>query len=150
MDCFVSLQLGGFAGTKNRTARSCFSSSDVQRHRSPPRSVTIVVVVVVMMVMVMMPEVRHEDAPPVAVMMVVVMMMAAADDDELRRLDIRFRGLGRGGLIDGLQQRRCIRDRLEQIGEGVGPHDVSRDRTWRGLSGAQRPERRHRSQKYSA
>jgi hypothetical protein len=78
---------------------------------------------------------------------VVVMVVVMTHHDQLRQFDVGLRG-GRG-LVDDLQQRRRIRDRLEQAGEGVRTHDVGRDRHRRGLSGAQGPERRHRPQKSS-
>ena len=55
--------------------------------------------------MVMVVTVRHhDDAGPVGVMMVMVVMMTPADaDDDLGQLDVRVRGLGRSGFVDGLQ-----------------------------------------------
>ena len=76
---------------------SCFSSSDLL-----PRSV--VMMMVVMMVMVVMTMRHHHDVAPVGVMMVMVVMMTPADaDDDLGLLDVRVRGLGRSGFVDGLQ-----------------------------------------------
>ena len=74
---------------------SCFSSSDLL-----PRSVVMMVVMMVMVVTVR----HHHDAAPVGVMMVMVVMMTPADaDDDLGLLDVRVRGLGRSGFVDGLQ-----------------------------------------------
>jgi len=75
----------------------------------------MVMMVVVMMVMVVMPM-RHpdDDARPISVMMVVMMVI-------LRELDIAVGGSRRPLLVDRLQQRGRIRDRLEQFGIGVGP-----------------------------
>jgi hypothetical protein len=110
----------------------------------------------VVVVMMMTVSARHDDdagrvisaISGVVVVMMVVVITADADDD-LGQLDVRVRGLGRSGFIDGLQQRGCVRDRFEQVGEGIRPHYVGRGRTWRrrGLGAAECPERRHRSQK---
>jgi hypothetical protein len=125
---------------KNRTRGVLFSLSDDARRRS------IVVVVVMMVVMASGPEHDPRDDPAIGVMVVVVMMVTT-HHDKLRHLDIPRRR--RSGFVDRLQQRRGVRDRLEQVGEGIGPQDVGRRRTWngRGLGGTECSERRHRSQK---
>ena len=115
-------------------------------------------VVMVMVIMMMMAVSGHDDDPgPITiiivsailavVMMVVVMMMMI----ELGELHISVRRLGRRRFIDSLQQRSRVRDRLQQVGEGIRPQNVAwgRTRRWRGLSGIQCPECRHRSQKPS-
>jgi hypothetical protein len=108
---------------------------------------------VVVVMMVMMPIARDDDdAVAVRMMMVVVMVVITADaDNDLGQLEVRVRGLGRSGFVDGLQQFGRVRDGFEQVGEGIRPHDVCRGRSWRrsGLSGVHCPERRHRSQKSS-
>jgi hypothetical protein len=90
-----------------------------RRHRastagSIPESV--VVVMVMMMVMVVMP-VRddHDPRSAISVVMVVVMMVI------LRELDISIRGRRRLLFVDHLQERARIRDRLQELGIGVGP-----------------------------
>jgi hypothetical protein len=112
---------------------------------------------VVVMVMVAAVSGHDDDPGPITrvivsailavVMMVVVMMVMI----ELGELHISVRRLDRCGFIDSLQQRSRVRDRLKKVGEGIRPQDVARGRTWRwrGLSGIQCPERRHRSQKPS-
>ena len=99
---------------------------------------------------------HHDDAGAIpliaisaieAVMMVMVMMMIV----ELSKLDIFVRRRSRPGLIDCLQQRSGVRDRLEKVGEGIGPQDIGRGRTWNwhSLSSVECSERRHRSQQSS-
>jgi hypothetical protein len=126
---------------------SCFR---IKRWRAIA-SVAVVAVMMVVMMVVMMPETRrhHHDAWPIGVMMMVMVVMMGADHDELRQRDVRWPG--RRGFIDRFQQSRRIRDRLEQVGEGIRPQDVARGGT-RGrcsLNGIHCPERRHRSQKSS-
>jgi hypothetical protein len=75
-------------------------------------SIVVIVVVVVMMVMPMgQPD---DDARPISVMMMVVMVI-------LRELDISVPGRRWLLLVDRLQERARIRDRLQQLGIGVGP-----------------------------
>lgn len=76
----------------------------------------IVVVVVVMMVMVMMtvPErQRNHDVTTIMVMMMVVMMI-------LRELHIARIGCRILLLVDCLQHRAGVPDRLQEIGIGMG------------------------------
>jgi hypothetical protein len=75
----------------------------------------MVVMMMVVMVVMMMPM-RHpdDDARPVSVMMVVMMVI-------LRELDITIRGSRRPLFVNRLQQRGRIRDRLQELGIGVGP-----------------------------
>jgi hypothetical protein len=109
------------------------------------------------MVMMMMAVSGHDDDPgPITIIIVsailaVVMMVVVVMMIELGELHISVRRLGRRRFIDSLQQRSRVRDRLQQVGEGIRPQNVARGRTrrWRGLSGIQCPERRHRSQKPS-
>jgi hypothetical protein len=76
----------------------------------------MVMVVMMMVVMVVMMPMRHpdDDARPVSVMMVVMMVI-------LRELDITIRGSRRPLFVNRLQQRGRIRDRLQELGIGVGP-----------------------------
>ena len=72
-------------------------------------------VVMMMVVVVVVVAMRHDDddgppVPTVMVMMVVVMM-------ELGKLNVVFRRWRRDLLVDGLQHRLGVRDRLQQIGE---------------------------------
>jgi hypothetical protein len=82
-----------------------------------PSGSSIVVIVVMMMVVVMMvmpmgqPD---DDARPISVMMMVVMVI-------LRELDISVPRRRWLLLVDRLQERARIRDRLQQLGIGVGP-----------------------------
>ena len=73
--------------------------------------------VVMMMVMVVMMPVGQpdDDARPISVMMMVVVMVI------LRELDISVRGSRGPLLVDRLQERARIRDRLQELGIGVGP-----------------------------
>jgi hypothetical protein len=98
---------------------------------------------------------HHDDAGAIpliaisaieAVMMVMVVMMV-----ELNKLDIFVRRRSRPGFIDCLQERSGVRDRLEKVGEGIGPQDIGRGRTWnwRSFGGVECSERRHRSQESS-
>jgi hypothetical protein len=109
--------------------------------------------VVMMMVMVMVTARRYHDpgdVTAIGVMVVMMVMVITADaDNDLGQLDIRVRRLGRRRFIDGLQQFGRVRDRFEQVGEGIRPHHVCRGRSRRSLSGVHRPERRYRSQKSS-
>ena len=74
--------------------------------------VIVVMMVVVMMVMPMgQPD---DDARPISVMMMVVMVI-------LRELDISVPRRRWLLLVDRLQERARIRDRLQQLGIGVGP-----------------------------
>jgi hypothetical protein len=77
---------------------------------------SVVMVVMMMVVMVMMMPMGHpdDDTRPISVMMVVVMVI-------LRELDISIRGRRRPLFVDRLQERARIRDRLQQLGIGVGP-----------------------------
>jgi hypothetical protein len=72
--------------------------------------------VVVMMVMVVVMPMGHpdDDARPISVMVMVVVMVI------LRELNISI--LRRRGplLVERLQQRAGIRDRLQQVGIGIG------------------------------
>jgi hypothetical protein len=77
--------------------------------------VMVVMMVVVMMMVVTMPMRHHHDHRPTP-MMVMVMMMVMG---ELRELDVVLCLRSRSSVVDGLQQRLRIRDRLEQIGERI-------------------------------
>jgi hypothetical protein len=102
--------------------------------------------VVMVMMMVVPVAMRHHDdhrpTPVVMVMMVVVMV-------ELGELNIVFSGRRLTLFVDRLQHRFGVRDRLQQIGEGIRLQDVCRRRSWCSLGGVQCSERRHRSQKSS-
>jgi hypothetical protein len=102
-----------------------------------------------MMVMVMMVvpvAMRHHDdhrpTPVVMVMMVVVMV-------ELSELNVVLSGSRRTLFIDCLQHRLGVRDRLQQIGEGIRLQYVCRRGCRCSLGSVQCSERRHRSQKSS-
>jgi hypothetical protein len=95
-------------------------------------------VAMVVVVVVMMP------VTPV-VMVVVVMMMGLCE---------LYCGLRRGrrrAFVNYFQRRCCIRDRLQQLGIGIGLQDVRRlgGRGRRGLGRAQGANRGHRSKKSS-
>jgi hypothetical protein len=116
--------------------------------------VAAVEAVVMMVVMVAVSRRHHDDArriPAIGVMMVVMVVVTADADDDLGQLDIRVRRLGRSRFVDGLQQRCGIRDRFEQVSEGIRPQHVARRRSWRrrGLRRAESSERCYRSQKSS-
>ena len=116
----------------------------------------MVVVVVVVVVIAAVP--RHDDhtgpvliivtavaipaVEAVMMVMVVVMMVIIV----LRQLDIFARCGGRSGFVDSSQQRSRIRDRLQEVGVGIGPQDFGRVRSRRSLCRAQGAECRHRSQ----
>jgi len=106
---------------------------------------------VVMMVMVMMvipaPSRRyHDDARSISTPAVMVMMMMVVlTDKELRYLRVFVRGRGGRRFIYRLQQGRGIRNRLKQVRERIRPQHLARGRTWRSLSGIERPQRRYRS-----
>ncbi len=122
----------------------------------------VMMVMVVMMVAVAVTARHDDDAGPItaivvpailAVVMVmvilaVVMVMVMVVMIKLSQLDVVVRRRDRRRFIDGLQQRRGVRDRLQQVGEGIGPQHVGRRRTWirRSLGATKRAERRHRSQ----
>jgi hypothetical protein len=76
----------------------------------------VVVVVVMMMMMVVMP-VRDDHNPrsPISVVMVVMVMVI------LRELDIAVGGRRGPLFVDRLQEHARIRDRLQELGIGVGP-----------------------------
>ena len=100
-----------------------------------------------MMVMVAEPIPRHHDharriaaVEAVMVMMVVVMMMIV----ELSDVKVLMRS-GWRRFIDRLQCRCCVRDRLQQLGEGTGVQDVCRSR--RRLSRSGRAQRGHGAEK---
>jgi hypothetical protein len=79
-------------------------------------------VVMVMMVMVVVTAVRHHDdrsVTAIAVVVMVVMMMMI-----LHELDIFIRRRDRCRFIDSLQEFSRVRNRLEELGEGVSPQDV--------------------------
>ena len=78
--------------------------------------------------------------PPAIVMMVVVMVPVG----ELNAALFGARALL---LVQRLEPRAGIRDRLQQFGVGVGGEYVSRRRSGRCLCGTNRSERGHRSQK---
>jgi hypothetical protein len=79
----------------------------------------------------------HDPRGPAIGVMVVMMMMVTTHHDKLRQFDIRWRH--GGGFIDRLQQRRGVRDRLQQVGEGTRPQHVARGWTRSGLSGVECP-----------
>jgi hypothetical protein len=72
-------------------------------------------VVMVMMMVVMPVRNDHDPRSTISVVMVVVMMVI------LRELDVSVLCLRGPLLVDRLQQRARIRDRLQQFGIGVGP-----------------------------
>ncbi|MBV9457391.1 MAG: hypothetical protein JO141_07765 [Bradyrhizobium sp.] len=93
-------------------------------------------------VVVMVPVAPDDDGPVVMVMMVVMGL------GELHS------GLCRGNwraFINHFQRRRRIRDRLQQVGIGIGLQDVRRFacRGRRGLDSAQGADRGHRAKKSS-
>src|ERR1700682_809601 len=97
---------------------------------------------------------HHDDAgaiPLIAISAIEAVMMVMMMIIELSKLDIFVRRRSRPGLIDCLQQRSGVRDRLEKGGEGIGPQDIGRGRTWNwhSLSSVECSERRHRSQQSS-
>jgi hypothetical protein len=69
-----------------------------------------------MMVVMMMMPMGHpdDDARPVRVMMMVVMVI-------LRELDISIRGRRGSLFVNCLQECARVRDRLQELGIGVGP-----------------------------
>jgi len=80
-----------------------------------PSGSSIVVMVVMMMMVVMMPMGQpDDDARPIRVMMMVVMVI-------LRELDISIRGRRGSLFVDCLQECARVRDRLQELGIGVGP-----------------------------
>ena len=97
----------------------------------------------VMMVVMTVPVAGNHDHPRrvaavVAMVMMMVVMMVMV---ELRELNVLAR---RGGFVDGLQRRRCIRDRLQQLRERICLQDVCRG--GRGLGGTDSAERCHGTQ----
>jgi len=74
------------------------------------------VVVVMVMVMVVVVPVRDDHDPRSAISVVMMMVVMVI----LRELDIAVGGR-RGPLVDRLQEHARIRDRLQQLGIGVGP-----------------------------
>ena len=98
--------------------------------------------VMMMMVVMVVPVAPDDDGPVVMVMMVVM---------GLGELHSGFcRGNWRA-FINHFQRRRCIRDRLQQVGIGIGLQDVRRFgcRGRRGLGSAQGADRGHRAKKSS-
>src|SRR5262245_17002863 len=98
----------------------------------------MMMVMVVVMMVVVIPAMRHHDDGPVeigAVMMMVVMMI-------LRELDGPLLPAGQLPIVERLQLRCRIRDRVQKLGVGIGPQHVGGG----GLRGSQSAERRHRSQ----
>jgi hypothetical protein len=97
----------------------------------------MVMVVMVMVVVMVASRSDHDPRDNPAIGVVVVMMMVVVittHHDQLRHFDIRWR---RGtGFVNSLQQRRGVRDRLQQVGEGIRPQDVARGRTRRSLGRA--------------
>jgi hypothetical protein len=84
------------------------------------------VMMVVVMVMVAVAGAGHDDdagtvTVRVSAMVVVMVMMMVMMTVKLGKLDIFVRRLGRSGFIDRLQQRGRVRDRLQQLSEGIGP-----------------------------
>jgi hypothetical protein len=105
-----------------------------------PSGLSIVVMVVVMVVMPMgHPD---DDARPISVMMMMMVVMVI-----LRELDISVPRRRRPLFVERLQQRARIRDRLQQVGIGIGLQRVGRGWRWRGMRSPHRSERCHRSQK---
>jgi hypothetical protein len=98
-----------------------------------------------MVVVVMVPMASdHDDrsATPMAVMVMVVVMMMMV----LGKLDACVGGRGLA-FVDDLQDSRGVRDRLQQVGVGIGLERIRRgDGGWRRLRGRHRAESRHRSQ----
>jgi hypothetical protein len=80
----------------------------------------VVVMMTEMMVVLMVMMVPHHAADFPAHAMVVVVMVVM----HLRELDIVSRGGIGAGLIDCQQQGRGVRNRLEQIGERIGPQYI--------------------------
>jgi hypothetical protein len=108
---------------------------------------SIMVMMMMMVVMVMASGSDHNPRGPAIGVMVVMMMVVTPHHDKLRQFNVRWRH--GSGFIDRLQQRRGVRDRLQQVGEGTRPQHVARCRTRSGLSGIECSERRRRSQKSS-
>jgi hypothetical protein len=105
----------------------------------------VVIKVVVMVVVPATMRVHHDDGTTaeiaVMVMMMVVMVMV-----ELRHLHVVFGRFRRRLLIQCLQHLRRIRDRLEQVGIGIGLHDIGRAGRRRSLSRAERADSGDRAQ----
>ena len=76
-----------------------------------------VVVVVMMVVVVVVMPVRDDHDPRSAISMVMVVVMMVI----LRELDIAVGGCRGPLLVDRLQEHARIRDRLQELGIGVGP-----------------------------
>ena len=93
----------------------------------------------VMMVVMTVPVAGNHDHPrrvAAVVAMVVMMMVVMMVMVELRELNVLAR---RSGFVDGLQRRRCIRDRLQQLRERICLQDVCRG--GRALGGTDSAER---------
>ena len=97
----------------------------------------VVVVVVVVMVMVMPVAFDHHRGPPLGMMMMMV---------SLSELDGAL-GPGCRAFIHRLERRRSVRDRLQQIGIGIGLKHVGWWRRGRRLYRADRTERGYRAKK---
>jgi|HubBroStandDraft_4_1064222.scaffolds.fasta_scaffold1260880_1 hypothetical protein len=82
---------------------------------APPVLILGSIVMVVMVVMVVMMPVGHpdDDARPISVVMVMVVVV-------LREPDVSVPRRRRLLLVERLQQRARIRDRLQQVGIGIG------------------------------
>jgi hypothetical protein len=76
-----------------------------------------VVVVMVMVMMVVVVPVRDDHDPRSAISVVMMMVVMVI----LRELDIAVGGRRGPLFVDRLQEHARIRDRLQQLGIGVGP-----------------------------
>ena len=79
---------------------------------------SVVVVMVMVMVMMVVVPVRDDHDPRSAISVVMMMMVVMVI---LRELDIAIGGRRRPLFVDRLQEHARIRDRLQQLGIGVGP-----------------------------
>ena len=79
---------------------------------------SVVVVMVMVMVMMVVVPVRDDHDPRSAISVVMMMMVVMVI---LRELDIAVGGRRGPLFVDRLQEHARIRDRLQQLGIGVGP-----------------------------
>jgi len=81
--------------------------------------VVVMMVVTEMVVVMVMMVVSHHPADHPAHPMVVMMVVVVLGELEI----VPCRGIG-AGLIDRQQQRSRVGDRLQQVGERIGPENV--------------------------